>query len=1125
MYSAKHFVLLIIIVLSLVKVQAQSTFSFAPSSVLAEGKWVKIALSGKEDGIYEITYKQLSGMGFHNPENVGVYGFGGHILSENFSSQEHFYDDLPEIATYHDKAGERILFYGRGLISWEWDKTAKHFVHRQNPYATKACYFVHEKESEALTMDFIESGEHAEEDVFSFDEHYLYESELINIGKTGREMYGESFLHNQSQTFTFGDKLISDSVFISVNFVALSPSETTFSVKYANGDSKSAKIKGATSSYTYSVESTLSEYFQNEKELVPAIKITFSGNASVKNAHLNFIQIEGKRSITLDNNESFRLFRNTISQEKLIRYNFQDLPTSALVWDVSNPLSPKILRLDESHCFNASEKGIKEYALVDVSSKKSFNSVEIVESVGGNGMEVANQNLHATDSVDLVIVSAQGLKFYAQQLADFRAKNDGMRVKVVTPEEIYNEYSSGTADATAIRLYMKQVFGNRENEGFLLLFGDGHYDNRKIETNPNYLICYETESSLVETSSTVHDDYFGFLQNNELKVGVGRIPVHSAKDAEAVVKKIIEYSSNYHYGKWKNRLCFLSDDDKIGDSGSDAPNVHIRHNEQVISEIQDTQGHKEFVYQKIYLPAYTQTKTASGTDYPDANKEFLEALQQGALVVNYAGHGATYSITHEMLMTTAKAAQLNMKNLPLWITASCDISRWDNDEESLGETLLLNNNGGAIALISTTRVVYASQNLSLNLAIAKTLFKRKADGTRYRLGDILREAKQSLGSDYNKLNFCLLGDPTMLLSYPQYQMEVTEIGYADRVTVKGRVIDPSTKETATNFNGLVYPIVYDAPDSITADKGLWQEPAYKFSSRTKKVFSGSDVVSNGLFQFSYFTPKDVSEYTSDGLINLYACNEANEEANGYQDSLIIIKPVPSEQSDSIGPEILYIFVNSPDFKDSETVGSTPYFYAKVHDVSGFNATGNSIGHDVTLTIRCTNNHLFATKQYNLNDYLTTFTGDPTTGDVQFSIPALEDGEYEMTFKIWDSMNNSSDKSIRFVVKKNMAHYPILVQAYPTPIRQGEETTFRVLHKLPKSPTKIRLQIYTETGIKILDKAASTNSAEVVITNGKLQGASTISWTATVPPGPYIYKVYLSSENDEETSESKILIVK
>ena len=1118
-------------------VMAQSSHVFAPESVLSKGRWFKIALEGQDDGIFQISYSQIKALGINNIENVGVYGFGGHCLDEDFSTGH--IDDLPEIAIYHDHANKRILFYGQGLVDWRYED--QRFIHTQNTYATQACYFIHEKETEALQMQETASGEDFDEEVAYSDAHLLHEQELVSIGKTGRELYGESFQHNQSQTISFSESLLAGTVRLTANFAALSPNASAFTVK--NGDSVigTASVKGSSSAYTYAIGTSLSEEFSLEEETAPSFRIVYQPNGSVKNAHLNYIRLEGQQKIALAKGQGSFLFRNVRSAEALVRYTIEGLAGSQwTVWDVTDPLNAKIQDTDENG-FVATSIGLKEYALVDLNSK-GFSNVSIIG-------EVENQNLHSIGETDMVIVAPQGLKAQAQRLAAFRQEHDQMQVVVVTPQQIYNEYSSGTADATAVRLLMKQVFTDKQDRskkkgGYLLMFGDGHYNNRKIEGNANYLISYETSESLVETGSTVCDDYFGFLDDNEggkkdqngyyqissdiADIGIGRIPVHSAKDAENVVDKIIDYSSNYHYGNWKNRLVFLSDDDKISDAATDSPNSHMRHNDLVIDILQNQQGHKEFVYQKIYLPAYTQTTTASGTDYPDARKQFMEALQKGSLVVNYAGHGASNSITHEMLMTTDKASQLNMKNLPLWITASCDITRWDSDDESMGEALLLNDNGGAIALISTVRVVYAQQNLSLNTAIARCLFKRKADGTRYRLGDILMEAKQSLSSDYNKLNFCLMGDPSMILSYPEYQMEITDIDYGEKTTLKGRVILPETGETASGFNGLVYPTIYDASDTITADKGLFQEPVYRFATRTRKIFSGRDIIRDGLFEFSFITPLDASAHTNDGLVSLYACDESNNEGNGFFENMTIHQGESQTKTDTIGPEIRKIFVNWPDFKSGDEVGPTPYFCAEVHDESGFNVTGNNVGHDISLTIRCLSNTILGVKQYALNDYLATSIGDPTTGNVKFSVPELSNGEYELTFKVWDSFNNSATSTIRITVSDKHIQSPVLVQAFPTPVAQGEAVTIRVLHNLPESPTTIRLQVYAQTGTKVYDCSMSTTSSEIQLLDQEDEtsfvGASAIKWTANVVPGVYLYRVYLSSGTSDTASESKKILV-
>lgn len=1149
MIILRRLIILFAVVILSATTQAQSVHVFAPNSVLNEGKWVKIALNGKEDGVYEITYSQLSKMGFRNPENVGVYGFGGHLLDENFSTGH--IDDVPELPVYHDRDAKRILFYGRGIISWRFDEKNKRFKHSQNHYATKACYFLHENNSTAKEMEIVENGANFDMEVSTYDAHLLHEQELINIGKTGRELYGESFANNHSQIISFDETLLAGTYTFTANFAALSSEASAFSVTSNSKSIGTATLRPSTSSYVYATDANISTEVTLDNDEAPTFRVTYTCASTVKTAYLNYITLEGKKNINLDSGKSYSMFRNIAARDYLLKYSLGLSSSNVAVWDVTDPTDVKRQVLTNDYSFVAQSKGLREYALVDCNGK-NFSGITVIG-------EIKNQNLHATEPIDMVIVTAPAFKTYAQQLADFRSSNDGMSVMVVTPEEIYNEYSSGTADATAIRLFMKQMFGEHTRDGFLLIFGDGYYNNRRFENSQNYVVTYETSNSLVETSSTVCDDYFGFLDDNEggnedsegryiisqdvVDIAIGRIPVHSTDDAAAVVNKIIAYSQNIYYGGWKNRLTFLSDDDKISDSSSDSPNTHMRHNDQVIEVLQDKQDLKEFIYKKIYLPSYTMTTTASGTDYPDARKEFQEALQQGSLVVNYAGHGASNSITHEMLMNTSRAAMLNMKNLPLWVTASCDVSRWDDDEDSMGETLFFNHNGGAIALISTTRVVYAQQNLTLNLAIANNLFKRKANGTRYRLGEVLMLAKRSLGSDYNKINFCLLGDPAMYLSYPEYNMEITDVDYSDCITIKGRVLKPGTNETATDFHGLVFPTIYEAPDTVTADKGLWQEPMYKFTTRNKKIFSGRDVINNGEFQFSFVTPKDVSEFTDQALINLYACNEDNHEANGYYDKLIIRRPSSTATSDSIGPEIQKIFINTSEFKNGDIVGNTPYFFAEVYDQSGFNATGNSVGHDVTITIHSTTNNMLSDKQYNLNSYLTTYTGNPTMGNVRFSIPELDNGEYDITFKIWDSMNNSSRETVHIIVDETKPHYPVLVQAYPSPVEQGENVTFRIMHNLPESPTVVRLQIYTQTGVKILDTEAKTTAADIVylkddameITDidtrlnadetSEFVGVSSLSWNASAAPGIYIYKVYLSSGNSSTTSNSKLLMIK
>ena len=1144
--------------------------SWASQSMLSTGDWVKISLNGEEDGVYEITYAQLRKMGFTQPQNVGVYGFGGHLLEESFSTAH--IDDLPEVATYNDSERQRILFYGRGIVSWYYANTTWGFRHRQNTYATQACYFLHQKDGASRQMaELPSSSTGSSVAVTTYDAYYLHETDAVNVGETGREYYGESFVTTQTQKFASDCPLNEGSVRVTVNFISNVAGVLTTTV----GSAKETGTLSAASGYTTAREVFVNRTFSHSSG-VSEVSLTFSSSVTPSIARLNWIRWQGKRDLKItDWDYSHILFREVAAQSQLLKYQISQ-SGNYQVWDVTDPANICLQNVTDG-AFVPQSRGMREYALVDLDGTK-FKSVSRVGRVN-------NQDLHGFATPDMVILVPAALKTYAESLAEYRQKQDGLAVSVVTPQQIYNEFSSGTPDATAVRLFLKMFYDRADSETkehslrYFLLFGDGSYDNRTALASNYYLPTYETDASLVQTASYCCDDYFGFLDDNDggatdiygryqissygVDLGIGRLPVHTESDAANVLQKIISYSSNSYYGAWKNRLLFLSDDDKITESETDSPNLHMIHNEAMVKVLQD-QGHNEYVCQKIYLPAYTQTTSASGTDYPDARQEFDEALQQGVLLVNYAGHGNEEGITNERLMYTAKAASLNMKYLPVWVTATCDVSRYDADDLSMGEALILNRNGGAAAMFTTTRVVYAQQNKNLNLHLIENIFNRFDDGTRYRLGDVMREAKVAMAGDANKLSFCLLGDPSMTLAYPEQQMELTAVnGVAvsaqegnfslptlQRVTMRGRILKTGTTETDTVFHGLVYPNLYDAEDTITADKGLYQtdatEKPYTFTTRTKKVFSGRDVVRNGTFEFSFVVPQDVSYSNLPGLVNLYACSEDGGEGQGYFNRFVL-ESGTSAVSDTVGPVIRDLFLNQNTFRSGDVVNVTPYFYAEVADSSGFNATGNSVGHDITLTIRSLSQPLMTATQYVLNNYFTTFTGNSKAGNVRFSIPSLDEGTYEATFRIWDVWNNHSDSTFQFTVSRLEAPQEVVCQVYPNPAKVGETVTFRVMHNRPESQTTTTIQVWSQTGTKVWEGVASVSSAEVVYPNSMEKptylnkgmiadesatflGASSTTWSLasstglTLAPGLYVYRVYLNSNGSDSVSKSKLLMV-
>ncbi len=1158
----RHFLFSAILLLAAQAASAApySKHDFASSSALAEGHWVRVALGGTEDGIYQISYSQLRDMGFAQPEKVGVYGFGGHVLPEKLEEIE--FDDLPELAIYQDPGNNRLLFYGQGLVRWDYS-SANGFYHRQNSYETEAYYFLHQKDGAPRMIEPITDTPHTT-DTFSGTYHALglHETESVNIGQTGREKYGESFLSNKTQSFSFGS-FDAGNLQLTVNAISKASSATSFLVKANDAEIGTIRFGAVSSDYTFALEGTLRQTLQLESSSDLDVTLTYQSAEKTEIARLNYITVQGPRGFVLP--ETCYTFRGEDVQQGFdLHAAFGTSTDSASlaaspyqIWDVSSAVDIRRQLLAEGAKFSAS--GAKdrpnEYVFVNTAAR----DFPTVRSLG----RVANQNLHALSAADLVIVSAPAYLKEANRLAEYRRSHDGLQVTVVTPQEIYNEFSSGGQDVTAIRLLMKKL-----QPRYLLLLGKGNFDNQKIDRQ-YFLPCYETDNSLAETSSCVCDDYFGFIEDGEggnlsgnrynidnesLDIGIGRLPVSTQAEAKDAIDKIIAYSNNRYQGNWKSRLCFLSDDDKEGDSY----NAHIRHNDQLIARLEKA-GHKEYAMQKIYLPAYKQTSTASGTDYPDAKKEFLESLKQGVLLVNYAGHGNTSSITHEEMMTSAVASQLSMRYLPVWVTASCDVGRWDNDDQSLGEHLTLNPNGGAIAMFTTVRVVYAHQNLVLNQAIVDHLFNRNDDGSRYRLGDVLKAAKRSLGRDYNKLNFCLMGDPSLTMAYPEQQIAVTEVnGKAvdaladdlrlhalETVTMKGSIYKTGSQtEIDSTFNGIVFPTLYDALDTLTADKGYVQPDAdpYRFTTRTRKAFSGRGEVRNGQFEFSFMIPQDIAYSSRSGLATLYACSNDWTEAQGYFDKYQLTGGQDIIRTDTVGPTINRLFLNDMLFSEGAVVNSTPYFYAEVSDESGFNTTGNGIGHDMLLTIKCTSDPLQSVKQYILNNYFSTFTGRYNIGNVQYSIPSLEDGDYEASFIVWDVFNNASRKVFHFTVAKGKAPSAVTVQAYPSPAKSGEPLTFRVLHNRPESQTEMHLEVFNALGHRVYETEVKTHQAakyyatdisQPTIANTSIladetpnfMGSTSVVWsTPNLEAGFYIYRIVLTSNGSRKISDSKILII-
>ncbi len=749
---------------------------------------------------------------------------------------------------------------------------------------------------------------------------------------------------------------------------------------------------------------------------------------------------------------------------------------------------------------------------------------------------ITNQDRHADGFADMVIIipTSQKLLAQAQRLKAFHEEHDSMRVNIVPADELYNEFSSGTPDANAYRRYLKMLYDKAETDKdlpkYLLLMGDCVWDNRMLTSttrnlNPDdYLLCFESENSYNEIYCFVDDGWFCLLDEGEganpqrsdmLDMAVGRFPVSNETDAKTMVDKTIAYVNNTNAGAWQNTLIFL------GDDGNN--NIHMEDVNDVADEVQ--KNHPGYYIKKVLWDSYELVSGATGNTYPEVTKLLKAQQSAGALIFDYAGHGSESQISHERVLSISDFAGFTNTNLPLWITASCDIMPFDGTDPTIGETAVLNSKGGAFAFFGTTRTVYANYNKRINGAFMRYVLQR-TDGKPNTLGEAQRLAKNYMitsGQDLteNKLQFSLLGDPAVALNLPEPSLVVDSIngiavGSTDMpklkagsmATIIGHVADKNA------FNGIVTATVRDSEEQITCrNNDNSATKAFVYNDRTRNLFNGSDSIRNGRFKLSFAVPMDINYSDKSGLVNLFGVsNDKKSTVHGANDSFIV-GGTDSMGNDSIGPSI-YCYLNSPDFVNGGNVNTTPYFFAQVTDEDGVNASGAGIGHDLMLIIDGD-----MAKTYNLNDNFTYDFGSYTSGSTYYSIPALEVGTHTLQFRAWDIFNNSSTSTLRFNVVNGLAPSIADISCTQNPARTS--TTFIITHDRAGSDIDVIIDVMDTAG-RILWSYTGQNTAE--------SGTSTVDWNLTdnsgreLQTGVYLYRARIACDGSKYTSKTKKLII-
>ncbi len=1033
------------------KFQVPSSERYTETSVLATGNWAKIRVS--QSGIHQLTDAVIKRAGFSSLDKVKIYGYGGALQNEKLVGEELVaLDDLKEVPTC--TVDGRRLFYAQGPVSWNSSD-----VRVRNPYSDYGYYFITQSDEAPLSVSADEflAANYPKAD----DYNALHEIDNYAWFRGGRNLFENTPINlGSDKTYTIARKGASD-----------------------NGKMKVVLSAGSNSTAEVSVNDSVIGTFTITLGTYDA------GNSAEKTFVVYGLKDENSVKITPKSGGPIRL-------DYISLHTDQPAPAPAL-------------------------------------SSASFPQAEYVYNI-------TNQNHHADRNIDMVIIVPTSgiLHTQAQRLKTFHEQHDSMTVKVVPADELYNEFSSGTPDANAYRRYMKMLYDRAETEAemprYLLLFGDCVWDNRMNISDmstyslDDFLLCYESENSFSHTYCYIDDGFFCLLDDGEgadilgsdkHDIAVGRISARNEEEAKIMVDKTINYINNENAGSWQNVVMFM------GDDGNN--NIHMEDSEAAAQQTEAQQP--GMVVRRVMWDAYQRQTSSTGATYPGATADILQQQNRGALVMDYCGHGGAYQLSHEGVVRISDFESATNAGLPLWITASCNVAPFDGVEDNIGEVSIFNRKGGAIAFYGTTRTVFVNRNREINLAFLKYALGY-TDGKPNTLGEAQRLAKNELitsGKDRsaNKLQYSLLGDPALALKLSTQKAVIDKINGTDItsgtmpmlkagsiVKVEGHIEKQGAENT--EFNGQVTATVRDSKALVTCKQ---QEPtaekAFTFYDRTKTLFNGSDSVRNGKFSFSFAVPMDISYTNGQGMINVYAINNAKTEAaNGFTEQFTL-GGTESAGNDSIGPSI-YCYLNSPSFTNGGNVNATPYFVAQITDKDGINTTGNGIGHDLELVIDGD-----MSKTYILNDNFEYDFGSYTSGTTHYAIPELSAGQHKLRFRAWDILNNSSTAELTFNVVRGLE--PTLYSVSCTENPASTTTTFIVNHDYTGSNLDVDIDIFDISGRHLW-----TYSDTGVATTGTY----TTDWNLTIDGGErlqtgvYLYRVRISADGSSKVSKAKKLII-
>jgi hypothetical protein len=1109
--------------------------TYPANSILSGGKWYKFGVPSA--GVYKLDYTFLKNLGLSvdaiNPSTIRIFGQRAGMLPELAGAARE--DDAREIpvklvtsAAGRFQNGDYVLAYLPGPEEWTYNSSQQLFIAKKHLYSDTKNFFITADAGTGARIPSVASSSLAEnKNISTYDDRAFIKENKVNVAQSGKQYLGDEFggVTDKSYNFSLPNLISSQPAKITVSVAAASSFGSLFNISSDVGSLGSIAIPQLSEEYPGIFSTAMQQqrtFFVSNLPSTFNISLNFdrNGDFSTK-GWLDYIQVNATSTLRYNGQPLYFRSITSVGAGSVTRFSIQNMNSNVEVWDVTDPFTIRKINYDLSGntaAFNVETDTLKEFVAVE-------NSTLVPQALGS----IQNQNLHALPAQDLLIVARTAFMPQAQELAQLHRQKENMRVAVADLNQVLNEFSSGTNDITAVRNFTKMFYDRANGDAskmpkYLLLFGDGTYDNKVL--GDYYMPSYQSDKSFVTLETYVSDDYFGILDDNEgsnitnssleiQDVAVGRIPADDVSKAQASLDKIKMYYSNTAYGDWRTQATYIADDEDF--------DIHIQDANSIADNYAAAQ--KKMNVDKIYLDAFQQQSGAGRATYPAVNDAIDRKLFTGTLFLNYVGHGGPLGLAKESVLSVDDISQwTNATKLPLFITATCEFAPYDKiGEFTAGERVLFKSDGGGIALVTTTRIVYSNRNKTMNDNFTAQLVNA-ATNEQMTLGDIMREAKKVTATDDGNRKFSLLGDPALRLAFPKYNMVVTLLNNQQfsnphdtlkalsRIVIEGEVRDKSN-QLMNGFNGIASIIIYDKAKTIHTLSNDPESPPFDFNLQKNIIFKGKTKATAGKYKFSFLVPKDIDYNFGNGKISLYASTDTTDAA-GFSTDIIIGGASDTFPTDNTGPDV-DVFMNDEKFAFGGITDESPKLFSKLFDENGINTSGNGIGHDITAIIDNDTK-----KIYNLNDFYETNIDDVSRGIINYPFSKLSKGRHTLQVKAWDVLNNSGIGYTEFIVeeKANLALSHVL--NYPNPFTTN--TRFMFEHNKPGLPLDLKIEIFTVSGKVIKTITRNINSVGYRVDDITWDGRD--DYGDKIGKGVYIYRISLRDDDGKKVSQYQKLVI-